>query len=129
MTAVVSKGQADSLNSGEPLKILKARYGIEGEWKDVTAQVAGAVDNDRLWLRVSNSLFGDPAPGRVKTLKIDYSVGAVTATVRFSEGELAALNSSGTKKLGIFYTTNAIEPSIIQQSLASIKKASRAHPG
>jgi hypothetical protein len=112
----------------KPLRILRAQYGIEGKWTDVTPQVAGAVNNDQLWLRVSNSLFGDPVPGRVKTLKIDYSVGSVTATIRFSEGELAALNTTGTKKLGIFYTTNAIKPSIIQQSLASIKKATEHTP-
>ena len=110
------------------LKILKAQYGTEGKWEDVTAQVAGAVKNDQLWLTVSNSLFGDPVPGRVKALKIDYSVGSVSATVRFSEGELASLRTTSTKRLGIFYTTNAIKLHIIQQSLASIKKATENTP-
>jgi len=42
---------------------------------NVTTQVRAAVKNNRLSQPVNNSVFGEPAPNRVKTLRVEYSVG------------------------------------------------------
>ena len=49
-----------------PLRIVKAEYGREGKWQDMTALVARSVHDGRLSLHVDNRLAGDPAPREAK---------------------------------------------------------------
>jgi beta-1,4-mannosyl-glycoprotein beta-1,4-N-acetylglucosaminyltransferase len=69
---------ARSVNQTEPgrpiTRIIEATYGHGADAVDVTAQVQAWVRNGHLSLIVSNTLFGDPCPNRVKTLRITYEV-------------------------------------------------------
>jgi hypothetical protein len=58
---------------GPNLVIIKAWYGDlpDGAKADVTEKVAALVKDDSLSLEVSND-FGDPAPGLLKKLRVDY---------------------------------------------------------
>lgn len=57
--------------AGEVWTILSADYGIGDQRRDVTKKVRRLLSNGRLRVVVSNqALAGDPAPGRVKTLRI-----------------------------------------------------------
>jgi hypothetical protein len=52
-----------------------AHYGAEGAWADVTAAVRGLVKGNRLFISCDTdlvALFGDPAPGRAKQLKVKW---------------------------------------------------------
>jgi len=55
-----------------PLRIIKAQYGVGDQWLDVTQAVVGKIRGDRLELRVSNEIGGDPAKGSRKELRIEY---------------------------------------------------------
>jgi hypothetical protein len=55
------------------LWILRAEYGAEGQFADVTDAVRGRVDNGHLFLRVDNFTMGvDPLPGAHKWLRVQY---------------------------------------------------------
>jgi len=56
------------------LRIYSARYGSGGRGMDVTGRVQSMVRNGSLRFRVNNdSMGGDPAPGQVKQLYLQYS--------------------------------------------------------
>jgi hypothetical protein len=58
------------------LQILRAYYGAEGQFMNVTEAVRGRIDDGRLYLRVDNySMGGDPLPGAHKHLRILYTIG------------------------------------------------------
>jgi hypothetical protein len=55
------------------LRILRAYYGAEGQFVNVTEALRSRVDNGQLFLRVDNySMGGDPLPGARKWLRILY---------------------------------------------------------
>lgn len=54
-------------------KILKAFYGAEQKWNDVTDKVAGAIGEGKS-VTVGNNLFGDPIRGKQKQLVVIYTV-------------------------------------------------------
>lgn len=55
------------------LRILRADYGAEGQFVDVTDTLRSRIDDGRLHLRVDNYSMGvDPLPGRHKWLRIEY---------------------------------------------------------
>jgi hypothetical protein len=55
------------------LRILRAYYGAEGQFRNVTEAVRSRVDDGRLHLRVDNdNLGGDPFPGVHKSLRVLY---------------------------------------------------------
>ena len=81
----------------EPLTILKARYGAEGHYADVTQTVAAAVRGGRLHLPVNNqTLNGDPSPQHPKGLDITYSLGGRTQEMRVAEGAELTVGASST---------------------------------
>jgi len=58
------------------LEILRAYYGAEGQFVNVTDTVRSRVDGGRLYLRVDNYSMGvDPLPGVHKRLRILYTLG------------------------------------------------------
>jgi len=58
------------------LQILRAYYGAEGQFVNVTEAVRNRVDGGRLYLRVDNYSMGvDPVPGIHKRLRILYTLG------------------------------------------------------
>jgi hypothetical protein len=58
------------------LQILRAYYGAEGQFMNVTDTVRSQVADGRLYLHVDNySMGGDPLPGVHKRLRIMYTIG------------------------------------------------------
>jgi hypothetical protein len=61
------------------LVVRKSIYGdlAAGKTEDVTAIVAGLVEDNVLSLTPSNALFGDPFKGQAKQLRVDYTFDGV----------------------------------------------------
>ena len=58
------------------LEILRAYYGAEGQFVNVTDTVRSRIDRRQLYLRVDNYSMGvDPLPGVHKRLRILYTIG------------------------------------------------------
>jgi hypothetical protein len=57
------------------LRILRAYYGADGQFVNVTDALRSRVDDGRLYLHVDNySMGGDPLPGARKRLRILYTI-------------------------------------------------------
>ena len=66
-----------SLQAKDTLQIDKAVLGAKDAWCDVTTFLQDQIDSDALSVSIAQpfgSIGGDPAPGRVKNLIIDYRV-------------------------------------------------------
>jgi hypothetical protein len=99
------------------MNILEATYG----GVDCTAQIIAKIKDDRLIVRATNGIIGDPAVGQLKSLVI--TIDGQTFSVK--EGELLVYPPTKNDRLGIFYSNNnnsAIYPAI-RASLKSIKTA------
>lgn len=80
------------------MKIIKATYGD----KDVTEIVQSRVKNNTLTIQASNSIFGDPQVGSIKSLNVITDVGEYTAI----ENSFLHLPKTKNTRLGIFYSNN-----------------------
>lgn len=96
------------------LSITKANYG----GKNVLDLLKTKVKNNKLELRVGNNIFGDPAPGVVKYLDIEYNDGLKK---RIKENGFLKIPDTSTNKLGIFYSNNNVDK-VVHQSLQSLTK-------
>jgi hypothetical protein len=67
----------------------------------VTGQVADAVKSNALRISVSNDLFGDPAEGQVKRLKVDYLDGDEAKSKIADENATLEIKASEGRKLTI----------------------------
>lgn len=57
------------------LRILRAYYGAEGQFMNVTDVLRSRVDDGRLYLHIDDrTMGGDPMPGRRKWLRVLYSI-------------------------------------------------------
>ena len=76
------------------LVIKKAVYGAlpDGPSKEVTAQVAEIVKSGQSIIDISNSTFGDAAPGKVKRFQVDYAVNGVKRSATADENASLRLN-------------------------------------
>jgi hypothetical protein len=66
-----------SLQAKDTLQIDKAFLGAKDAWRDVTTFLQDQIDSDVLSVSIAqpfSSIGGDPAPGRVKNLIVDYRV-------------------------------------------------------
>jgi len=77
------------------LQIITAQYGADANWIDVTKQVRSKVDNNKLIIRVSNELAGDPVFGVVKTLKVKYKLNGVEQQIEKQEGRILRICKAG----------------------------------
>lgn len=84
--------------AGDKLEIVKAEYGAGEKWADVTDKVQQKVVNDELKLEVSNQLFGDPARGLAKTLKVTAKSGDKQALFQAAERKQLIINAEEFKK-------------------------------
>ncbi|BCM91563.1 hypothetical protein IAD21_03438 [Abditibacteriota bacterium] len=76
-----------------PLVIEKAEYGAADKWLDVTAELSKAVRGNRLAIRASNDIAGDPILQSPKRLKITYTLGGHRHTDEAGEGETIKIQS------------------------------------
>ncbi|HYG77713.1 MAG TPA: c-type cytochrome [Planctomycetota bacterium] len=68
---------------------------------DVTAKVAAEVKNNKLSIKADNELFGDPAQGTPKKLRVEYAVGDESLAKTCAEGETIEISAPADKKLSI----------------------------
>ena len=83
-----TQGTGDTL---PPIEVKRAVYGPvddPGQGADVTAIIQGVVkDNRRDFSVRSDTLGGDPAPNRLKVLRVDSVIGGQNASASFKEGQ------------------------------------------
>jgi|19_taG_2_1085344.scaffolds.fasta_scaffold02921_4 hypothetical protein len=70
------------------LKIISARYGAGGKWKDITKELNEAIFEGCICVPSCNFIAGDPAPGKVKTMEVKYEINGETKEENIREGEL-----------------------------------------
>ena len=75
------------------LVIVKAVYGAlpDGPTLDVTDKVAAMVKANALRVDSSNDLFGDPADGSFKRLRVDYTLGGMAGSKTVGEDQTLIL--------------------------------------
>lgn len=85
--------------AGLKLEITQAIYGVLSgrlpDAVDVTAELRAAVRDNRLSIRASNDIAGDPAPLIVKQLWVQYAVGDRIYTKTVTEGQLLEIPEPG----------------------------------
>jgi hypothetical protein len=87
--AATSPGTA-GLN--EALRIVRAEYGADDRWTDITAILQARVTNGRMMVRIDNDLAGsDPAPKRPKELWLVYSTQGQQRRRLVPEGQFISL--------------------------------------
>ena len=77
------------------LEIVRAEYGAGDTTKDVTKIVRKQAGNSR-WINLASSSYnasfgGDPVPGQVKELKIQYRIDGKSGETSFAENALILL--------------------------------------
>ena len=107
------------------MKVLDATFGHGNDVVDVTTRLQSLVRNRHLLLTVSNTLFGDPCPGRVKTLRFTYELSGDGRKYSHEaeEHEIVFVPRSGNKNVGIFYTNLSISPKYLQRVLEQLARA------
>lgn len=78
------------------LVIVKAEYGElpAGAKADVTQTVAAAVKDNALSIAATNELFGDPAVGVRKTLRVDFTFAGTAGSKAVFEGETLVIKGA-----------------------------------
>jgi len=74
-------------DSKAELSIVKALYGAQDHWIDVTPAVAKAVANGHLNVPAGNDLGGDPIKDTVKSLRVTYRLSGKELTKEAREGQ------------------------------------------
>ena len=69
-----------------PVKIVKAEYGAGGRSTDVSNQVKAQLAGNSGHIGIGNNMFGDPAPGAKKELKIMVEYNGNAMILRGTEG-------------------------------------------
>jgi hypothetical protein len=103
------------------MKIINATYGN----KDILNVISSKISGDKLLLKVSNDIIGDPQPGILKYLEIQYEHNGELLKESYKEGTICSIPKTKHNRLGIFYSNNhnsTIFPTI-EKSLKSIQKA------
>ena len=72
---------------GAITSIVEATYGSGDDVVDVTARLQDLVRNGHLHITVSNTLFGDPCPNRLKTLRFTYELSGNDQQYRYQVEE------------------------------------------
>jgi hypothetical protein len=79
------------------LVIVRAVYGDYpyGGWNDVTVKVRALVNDGALSVLATNDKFGDPAPGVVKKLKVEYTFEGARESKEVAENETLTISNKG----------------------------------
>ncbi len=86
-----------ALSAGE-LEIVKAEYGAEGTWKDVSAVLKEKL-KDAQAFKAGNALFGDPIPGVEKKVSIVLRLDGKEQTLCAAEDTTLRLDKAAFEKL------------------------------
>lgn len=71
----------------EGLHIIRAGYGAGNTWRDVSRQIGEKIRDNTLSIEASNEIVGDPAFGKVKTLRVEYALDGERNTAQVEEGQ------------------------------------------
>jgi len=102
-TKTASEGSRLRISANPPvppkksrLVIVKAVYGDlpNGQTSDVTADLTDIIQNDGLEVTVGDSSFGDPAFGKTKDLRVDYTFDGRKKSVTVQEGKTLKISRS-----------------------------------
>jgi len=74
------------LDNAGNLRIIKVLWGAENSWVDVTAKVKDMLARGQSHIDASGGVFGDPAFGHPKTLKVTYEFHGKQTTESVGEG-------------------------------------------
>ena len=77
--------------SGNKLKIMKAIYGNDEHFIDITKELNDKVDNNKLKEILSNSIAGDPIKGTAKKGIIEYKYNGQSRKQEYKEGNTIEL--------------------------------------
>jgi len=72
-----------------------------GKTADVTAMLPPLIKNNSLTTAASNAQFGDPAPGKIKTLRVNYTIDGVSGVRSADENKSLTIAAAPGKKLEI----------------------------
>jgi hypothetical protein len=89
-TIVVRVLAAIKLRRSE-LKIINAKYGADGGWVDITAELNELVSDNKLMALISNDIAGDPLMGTRKAATIHYLWNRKKGNINVNEGEVLKL--------------------------------------
>ena len=81
-----------SLEQSGQIKVLRAVWGAEKKWVEVTSVIQGMLASGTSNIDASVSTFGDPVPGQSKVLRVTYELQGTQSTE--STGEGASLDLS-----------------------------------
>jgi hypothetical protein len=89
--------EGEALDISTRLVIRKAVYGDlpKGQSADVTEDVAALVQKNSLSVKATNEAFGDPANGKVKKLRVDYTFDGKEKSKTVSENETLTIPAKG----------------------------------
>lgn len=76
-------------------RVVKAEYGADNRWEDVTGRVQGLVRGNGVEFRVDGETLGDPLPGMQKTLRVRYVFRGRTQTDNFQDLAYVRLGEPG----------------------------------
>ncbi len=76
------------------LAIVKAEYGADSTWADVTDKVKEKVADGKLSIEASNENFGDPIEGTVKALKVSVKYKDRSLVFKADEGATLEINQA-----------------------------------
>lgn len=80
----------------QDLRIVRAQYGHDSRWADVTETLRRSVRGGRLDVIISNDLFRmDPAPAEVKSLRVEYLIDGRRFNDEFPENSRLVLPNFG----------------------------------
>ncbi len=100
-TVTVPEKSVLTLPNGNPsylgnLVIMRAQYGADYRFRDVTSLLSSRVQGDQLNMRINNdAMGGDPAPDRPKILTVSYQFNGQPGQVVISENGTLNLPGSG----------------------------------
>ncbi len=80
---------------GPSFQVIKAEYGADNRWEDVTARVQGLVRGNGVEFRVDGETLSDPLPGVPKTLRVRYVFRGRTQTDNFQDLAYVRLGEPG----------------------------------
>jgi hypothetical protein len=73
------------------LKIIKARYGVNDSYVDITEELNKAVIDNKLAILISNEIAGDPFPGTRKVATVHYEYDNKKRNINKNESEVLVL--------------------------------------
>jgi len=80
---------------GPSFQVIKAEYGADNRWDDVTSRVQGLVRGNGVEFRVDGETLSDPMPGVQKTLRVRYVFRGRTRTDNFQDLAYVRLGEPG----------------------------------